>query len=182
MKLYTRKGDDGGTALFSGRRAEKWDARVAAVGDLDELSAAIGLARLASPSDGRELHRIQNEIYGISAALSAEGRHDDLAPGADAVLRLETMIDGITERLPELRDFIIPGRAEASARLHLARAIARRAERGIAQLNAPAPGPTVLAYMNRLSDLLFAMARAADHREGLGDAELRSAADEGAPY
>jgi cob(I)alamin adenosyltransferase len=182
MKLYTRKGDDGGTALFSGRRAEKWDARVAAVGDLDELSAAIGLARLADPASARELHRIQNEIYGISAALSAEGRHDNLAPGADAVLRLEALIDEITDRLPVLRDFIIPGRAEASARLHLARSIARRAERGIAALDAPAPAPAVLAYINRLSDLLFAMARDADHREGLGDAELRSAADEEASY
>lgn len=182
MKLYTRKGDDGGTALFSGRRAEKWDARVAAVGDLDELSAAIGLARLANPAATPELHRIQNEIYGISAALSAEGRHDDLAPGADAVLRLEAMIDEITDRLPPLRDFIIPGRAEASARMHLARAIARRAERGIAALDAPPTAAAVLAYINRLSDLLFAMARDADHREGLGDAELRSAADEGAPY
>lgn len=175
MKLYTRKGDAGDTALFSGRRAAKYDPRVAAVGDLDELSAALGLARLANPAVDRDLHCIQTELYTISAVLSAEGTHPGIALDPAAVDVLEDAIDEISDRLPPLRDFIIPGRAEASCRLHLARAIARRAERNAALLDEPAPPHAVLAYLNRLSDLLFAMARDADHRAGLGDVELKDA-------
>jgi cob(I)alamin adenosyltransferase len=175
MKLYTRKGDGGDTSLFSGRRTAKHDPRIAAVGDLDELSAALGLARLANSAMDRDLHRIQSEIYTISAVLSAEDRHPGVALDPASVVVLETAIDAISDRLPPLRDFIIPGRAEASCRLHLARAIARRAERHIAALDTPVPPVAVLAYLNRLSDLLFAMARDADHRAGLGDVELRDA-------
>jgi cob(I)alamin adenosyltransferase len=179
MKLYTRKGDAGRTALFSGRQAAKHDARVAAVGDLDELSAVLGLARLAVPRRSADLHRIQSEIYMISAILSAEGR-EGLPPfDASTATRLEHMIDAITEALPPLRDFIIPGRAEASCRLHLARAVARRAERAISALDGPEAPDAVLAYVNRLSDLLFAMARESDHAQGLGDVELRGSGDAG---
>ena len=114
MKLYTRKGDGGATSLFSGRRTAKHDPRIAAVGDLDELSAALGLSRLANPEVDRDLHRIQSEIYTISAVVSAEGTHPGIVLDPPTIAVLEAAIDEISDRLPPLKDFIIPGRAEAS--------------------------------------------------------------------
>ncbi|ARN80506.1 cob(I)yrinic acid a,c-diamide adenosyltransferase [Methylocystis bryophila] len=168
-KLYTRKGDGGKTSLFSGRRAEKFDPRVAAVGDLDELSASIGLARIAYPPSNDLLRSIQRALYVISAIVSAELRSIDVKFDAAEVEALEVEIDRLTAELPELSEFILPGDAEPSCRLHMTRAVARRAERAVAALAEPAPPKSVLAYLNRLSDLLFVMGRQADHTQGKED-------------
>jgi cob(I)alamin adenosyltransferase len=172
MKLYTKKGDRGQTSLFSGRRAAKFDPRVAAVGDLDELSASLGLARVAYPDANDLLCRAQKALYTISAIVSAEGRQIDLKFDDAEIEALEAEIDRATDALPPLRDFIYPGEGEASARLHMARAVARRAERSLAALEEPPPPENVLAYLNRLSDLLFALARLADQQSGHSDRML----------
>jgi cob(I)alamin adenosyltransferase len=173
-KLYTKKGDQGQTSLFSGRRVEKSDSRIAAVGDLDELSAAIGIARLANESISDSLYTIQQKLYVISAIISAEHRQlDGLTLQAVEIEKLEEIIDQVSASLPPLKDFIIPGQAEPSCRLHFARAVARRAERDIASLNDPQPPGNVLAYLNRLSDLLFVLARCADHNQGKPESSLK---------
>lgn len=174
VKLYTKKGDRGQTSLFSGRLAAKFEPRVAAVGDLDELSASIGLARIAYPPANEFLRAVQRALYSISAIVSAEGRQIDLTFNDAEIDALEAEIDRVTAELPPLREFIFPGEAEASCRLHMARAIARRAERGVAALTQPAPPKSVLAYLNRLSDLLFVLARQTDQQHGLSEKELRS--------
>jgi cob(I)alamin adenosyltransferase len=165
VKIYTRKGDRGETSLFSGRRATKADVCVSAVGDLDELSAALGLAALGYPAAASDIRTIQHDLYAISALVSAEGKRPELAFSEDEARRLEAIIDRASETLPELRDFIYPGESESSARLHMARVVSRRAERTIAALNPPAPR-AVTAYINRLSDLLFVWARRVDHDAG----------------
>jgi len=172
-KLYTKKGDGGKTSLFSGRRAEKFDPRVAAVGDLDELSASIGLARVADPPASDLLRSVQRALYTISAIVSAKERSVDMRFDETEVKALEIEIDRASAELPELREFIFPGEAEQSCRLHMARAVARRAERGISTLTEPAPPEAVLAYLNRLSDLLFVLARQSDHRLGQSETTLR---------
>lgn len=174
MKLYSKKGDRGRTSLFSGRKASKADPRVTAVGELDELSASLGFARLGYPPSGGVLGPVQRQLYSISAIISAEGRRPELAFDPTAIQHLEHEIDRISDALSPLRDFIFPGEAEASCRLHLARAVARRAERNVSVLTDPEPSNDVLAYLNRLSDLLFALAREADHRDGKADVELKS--------
>jgi len=144
-KIYTKKGDRGQTSLFSGSRVDKFDSRVAAVGDLDELSAAIGAARLANRDLSESLRLIQQTIYTISAIVSAEHRQvAALDFQDDEVHKLEESIDRISASLPPLKDFIFPGQAEASCRLHVARAVARRAERSIAMLQDPAPPDSCL--------------------------------------
>jgi cob(I)alamin adenosyltransferase len=173
-KLYTRKGDSGATSLFSGRRTEKFDPRVAAVGDLDELSASVGLARLAYPPANDLLRSVQRGLYTISAVLSAENRPIKTNLSETEVAALEAEIDRISAALPELREFIFPGEDESSCRLHLARAVARRAERSIAGLVEPAAPKIVLSYLNRLSDLLFTLARQADLSQGKPEKTLRA--------
>jgi cob(I)alamin adenosyltransferase len=165
VKIYTKKGDGGETSLFSGRRTVKSDPFVAAVGDLDELSAALGLAKVAYPVIADDLRAIQHLLYVISAILSAEGTRPEFTVSDADIERQEQTIDVVSAGLPELRDFIYPGESEASSRLHMARAIARRAERSAAALGEAAPA-AVLAYLNRLSDLLFVWARQADFTAG----------------
>ena len=171
MKLYTKKGDGGKTSLFSGRRTEKSDPCVNVVGDLDELSAALGLAAIAYPSARVEIRTIQHDLYAISAVISSEGQRPELVFSDVEARRLETIIDYVSDVLPPLRDFIYPGESEASSRLHMARVIARRAERSLTALEPPAPA-SVKAYINRLSDLLFVWARRADHDAGHAAAPL----------
>jgi cob(I)alamin adenosyltransferase len=172
--IYTKKGDRGQTSLFSGRRVEKSDSRVAAVGDLDELSAAIGMARLANDNLSDSLYAIQQTLYTISAIVSAEHRQvGSLALQDIEIHKLEESIDRVSASLPPLEDFIVPGQAEPSCRLHVARAVARRAERNIAALRDPPPSGNVLAYLNRLSDLLFVFARLADHNRGMAELPLK---------
>ena len=171
-KIYTRTGDDGTTGLVDGSRRPKHDARMVAIGDVDELNSALGLAALAVAAGiAGEVERIQNDLFDLGADLATPlGAFDtpDFAP-SDMVLRivpgqvdwLEAAIDRHNAALPPLTSFILPGGSEAAARVHLARAIARRAERAIAALSAAEPvNPAALAYVNRLSDYLFVLARA----------------------
>lgn len=166
-KIYTRTGDDGTTGLVDGSRRAKHDARMAAIGEVDEVNSAIGLAALVVPADaGAELTRIQNDLFDLGADLATPG--SDFEPGEmtlrvvpGQVVWLEHAIDARNAALPPLTSFILPGGSEAAARVHLARAIARRAERAAVALAAQEPvNPSALAYLNRLSDYLFVLARA----------------------
>ena len=173
-RIYTRTGDEGTTGLVDGSRRPKHDRRFEAVGAVDEANSVLGWAKLALEGEGDELARIQNDLFDLGADLATPG--DDFTP-SDMVLRivpsqvewLELRIDAINEGLAPLRSFILPGGSEASARLHVARAAVRRAERATTALAAAEPvNPAALAYVNRLSDLLFVLARAAN-AGGTGD-------------
>jgi len=160
-RIYTRGGDDGQTSLGDGSRTSKLDPRVAAYGTVDELNAALGLALAAVSAElAPLLERIQNELFDVGADLSVprevEGRLRVAQAQVDA---LEAACDEWNAGLPELKSFVLPGGTEAAARLHVARAICRRAERDA--LAAGASRPAVI-YLNRLSDLLFILARAAN--------------------
>ena len=174
-KIYTRTGDDGTTGLVDGSRRPKSSPRMAAIGDVDEANSAIGLAAAAF-GEGREaeaLFRIQNDLFDLGADLATPaGESEDFAP-SDMVLRvvaaqvawLESAIDDATAQLEPLTSFILPGGSEDAARLHLARAIVRRAERAVVALADSEPvNPQALAYINRLSDYLFVAARLANER------------------
>ena len=167
-KIYTRGGDTGKTSLVSGDRVLKSAPRVAAYGSVDETNATIGLVRLHTNGDVDEaLSRIQNDLFDLGADLSApdEGRKGEgaLRIAEAQVERLEHEIDAIIEKLSPLTSFILPGGTALAAHLHLARAIARRAEAAMVALAAEAAiNPAALRYANRLSDLLFVMARAAN--------------------
>jgi cob(I)alamin adenosyltransferase len=159
-KIYTRGGDAGETSLGDGSRIPKTDARVAAMGDVDELNSALGWALVAAPEAAR-LERIQNELFDLGADLSVpfatEGR---LRVTQEQVDRLELEIDEVNGALEPLKSFVLPGGNEFAARLYLARAICRRAERTV--LAVAETNPLVAIYLNRLSDLLFVLARAAN--------------------
>ena len=174
-KIYTRTGDDGTTGLVDGSRQPKSSPRMAAIGDVDEANSAIGLAAAAF-GEGREaeaLFRIQNDLFDLGADLATPaGESEDFAP-SDMVLRvvaaqvawLESAIDDATAQLEPLTSFILPGGSEDAARLHLARAIVRRAERAVVALADSEPvNPQALAYINRLSDYLFVAARLANEQ------------------
>jgi cob(I)alamin adenosyltransferase len=178
-KIYTRTGDDGTTALGTGERRKKYDLRVAAYGTLDELNAALGLARLHTRDDAAldaALSRIQNDLFDAGADLTMPGKGKGpdgarLTVTDNQVTWLESEIDRLNAELAPLRSFVLPGGSAASAYLHLARTICRRGERLIAEL-ADRPDesvtPAVLKYVNRLSDFLFVAARHANHK-GAGD-------------
>ncbi|MBL8649188.1 MAG: cob(I)yrinic acid a,c-diamide adenosyltransferase [Sphingopyxis sp.] len=170
-KIYTRTGDDGTTGLVDGSRVAKSDALMAAIGDVDEANSAIGVAvaALDGASDAAKmLARIQNELFDLGADLATPpdiqfgfGPHDmALRIMPSQIARLEDEIDAMNEGLEALKSFILPGGTEAAARLHLARAIARRAERaGVAAGAARDLNPLALTYLNRLSDHLFVLTR-----------------------
>jgi cob(I)alamin adenosyltransferase len=162
-RIYTRGGDGGETSLGDGSRVPKLDPHVRAFGEVDELNSVLGWAALAS-SDPR-LTRIQNELFDLGADLCVPYAEGDgrLRIGEGAIDRLESDIDEANAPLPELRSFVLPGGSEAAARLHLARAVCRRAERAVlgASLEC-ALNPLAGVYLNRLSDLLFVLARAAN--------------------
>jgi cob(I)alamin adenosyltransferase len=173
MKIYTRTGDAGDTSLFDGTRVQKSDARVAAYGDVDELGAWIGFAAALLPDV--ELHgmlqRIQRDLFALGARLAdpahrIAGRVEKVAVGDADVRRLEEWIDRLEAGLPPLRRFILAGGTQGGAALHVARTVCRRAERAMVALGRDALEPALLVYVNRLSDLLFVMARAANHRAG----------------
>ena len=153
-RIYTRGGDKGETSLGDGSRVSKLDPRVAAIGDVDELNSLVGLARGLEP--------IQNELFDVGADLSVPfaGHEDRLRVTQDAIDRLEQEIEGTNAALPELKSFVLPGGSERAARLFLARAVCRRAERAV--LAVPDVNPLAAIYLNRLSDLLFVLARAAN--------------------
>jgi cob(I)alamin adenosyltransferase len=157
-RIYTRGGDKGETSLGDGSRVSKLDARVVAMGDVDELNSLVGLAG--------GLDRIQNELFDLGADLSVPWQEGDerLRVTEAAVSRLEADIDEANSSLPELKSFVLPGGSERAARLFLARAVCRRAER--AALAVPDANPLASVYLNRLSDLLFVLARAANAEAG----------------
>lgn len=178
MKIYTRTGDAGETGLFDGTRVSKADPRVEAYGEIDELGAALGLAR-ASGVDaeiGALLESLQRDLHAVAARL-ADPRHrlaarvEKAAVTSDRVAALEAHIDRFEAELPPLRRFVLAGGCPAAAVLHLARTICRRAERRIVGLGPGAADPEVLAYVNRLSDLLFVLARLVNHRAGAPEIE-----------
>jgi len=167
-KIYTRTGDAGETGLVDGSRVSKADPRLAAIGDVDEANCAIGVAVLAvSDNDAKSmLARIQNELFDLGADLATpEGIEGALRILPDQVERLEREIDRMNEDLEPLRSFILPGGGGGSAELHLARAVARRAERS-AVFGANSFSPTALTYLNRLSDHLFVLARWVAREQG----------------
>ena len=162
-KIYTRGGDGGSTSLGDGARVSKLDPLVRAYGAVDELNSVLGWARIAADVPG--LERVQNELFDLGADLSVPyaGADGKLRIGQDAIDRLEVDCDEANAPLPELRSFVLPGGSEPAARLHIARAECRRAEREVLAAHVErAVNPIALVYLNRLSDLLFILARAAN--------------------
>jgi cob(I)alamin adenosyltransferase len=170
-RIYTRTGDDGTTALGSGERRKKYDLRVTAYGTVDELNAAIGLARLhtaSSPHVDALLASIQNDLFDLGADLCSPDKGKGpqgarLSVTEAQVTRLEQQIDALNADLAPLRSFVLPGGTACAAHLHLARTICRRAERLVVELcdrSGEEVSPTVVKYLNRLSDLLFVASRA----------------------
>jgi cob(I)alamin adenosyltransferase len=165
-KIYTRTGDDGTTGLVDGSRVPKHAARMAAIGAVDEANSALGLALVVLEGEAAaDLRRLQNDLFDLGADLATPG--EDFAPSAMALRIvpaqaewLEARIDALNESLEPLRSFILPGGSEAAARVHVARAASRRAERAMTALAAEEPvNPAALVFVNRLSDYLFVLAR-----------------------
>jgi cob(I)alamin adenosyltransferase len=179
MKIYTRTGDAGGTALFGGTRVSKADPRVAAYGDVDELNACLGTVRAHSEVSGdivELIEQLQKDLFAIGARLADPAvkiaeRVTKVAVADADIQRLEDWIDRFEAELRPLRRFILPGGSRAGSLLHLSRTVCRRAERQIVALGPDQVEPHVLAYVNRLSDLLFVMARAVNHRAGQPEVE-----------
>jgi cob(I)alamin adenosyltransferase len=172
-RLYTRDGDEGTTRLADGTRVAKDCARVQAYGAVDELNSVLGVA-LAQGLDERlaaELARIQNELFDLGGDLATPRESE---PGFEVpritgarVRRLEPLIDELAEATGPLENFVLPGGAPGAATLQLARAVCRRAERSVVTLDEEAETGPAVAYLNRLSDLLFAMARYENHQRGV---------------
>jgi cob(I)alamin adenosyltransferase len=169
-KIYTRGGDAGETSLGDGARVSKLDARIAAFGTVDEVNAAVGVVLAGDcPDDLRAvLERVQNELFDVGADLSVPMEHDArLRVSQQQVDALERDCDRFNAELPELKSFVLPGGSETAAELHVARTTCRRAEReAIAAAGSVDVNPLVLVYLNRLSDLLFIFARAANAAAG----------------
>jgi len=167
-RIYTRGGDAGETSLGDGSRASKLDPLIGAFGTVDELNSHVGLALAVTTLLGpmrTVLERVQNELFDVGADLSVpfDGEDERLRIAQSQVDALEADCDRFNDALPELKSFVLPGGTEAAARLHIARAVCRRAER--AALAAPV-NPRAVVYLNRLSDLLFILARAANAVQG----------------
>jgi len=182
VKIYTRTGDAGETGLFDGTRVLKSDPRVATYGDIDELNAWIGLARSMIPHEGElaeMLVQIQRDLFAVGARLADPShriaeRVSKIEINAADVVRLERWIDMLESLLPPLRRFILAGGGNAGAALHVARVVCRRAERAMVALRAADEGAVdaaLLIYVNRLSDLLFVMARVANFRDDTPEIE-----------
>jgi cob(I)alamin adenosyltransferase len=172
-RIYTRGGDEGETSLGDGSRVSKLDCRIGAFGTVDELNSALGVALAGELPDRVRgaLEQVQNELFDVGADLSVPwGITDRLRVQHRMIERLEELCDTFNDELPELRSFVLPGGTEAAARLHVARTVCRRAERDVllgsreVELN-----PLVLVYLNRLSDLLFILARLANADAGVDE-------------
>src|SRR5262245_20831295 len=167
-RIYTRTGDDGETALGDGSRVLKSSSRVTAYGEVDELNAVLGLISGVEKMDQALIRSVQNDLFDVGADLCVPpapggGAETVLRVTKDQAERLEGEIDRRNERLQPLRSFILPGGTSAAAWLHLARTVCRRAERSVvALMQTEKVNPNVLVYLNRLSDLLFVMARVAN--------------------
>ena len=178
MKIYTKTGDSGETALLGGTRVSKAAPRVAAYGDVDELNAWLGFVRASGLDDDLSamIERIQRDLFAIGSRLAdpagtVTARVVKTAVASEDVARLEEWIDRFDGELPALRRFILAGGSPAGAALHVARTVCRRAERAVVSLGRDAVESDVVVYLNRLSDLLFVMARAANHRSGVTELE-----------
>jgi len=190
VRIYTRSGDDGETSLVGGTRVPKDELRLELLGTLDELNALLGMARSLLAGGGPEgasrhaplVDRLQAELFAVGAELATpseeERRRFQIAVMTDAqVMALEREIDAMEATLPPLQNFILPGGIPAAGALHLARAVCRRAERravALGRQEGGATNPAVLRYLNRLSDLLFVMARAANQAAGIEDVPWRA--------
>jgi cob(I)alamin adenosyltransferase len=165
-RIYTRGGDRGETSLGDGSRVPKLDCRIAAFGTVDELNSLIGLVLAGDPPAemGTVLERVQNELFDVGADISVPfGVADRLRVAQSQIDALESDCDRFNAELPELKSFVLPGGSEAAARLHVARAVCRRAERDVLDASEQVEvNPLVTVYLNRLSDLLFILARAAN--------------------
>ncbi len=178
MKIYTRTGDGGETSLFGGGRVRKDHPRTAAYGDVDELNSAIGLARATAPAElfDELLQAVQRDLFAIGGRLATPEPEKVAKAMAKAVLpperaeSFEQVMDDAERELPPLSAFVLPGGTPKAAALHVARTVCRRAERSVVHLarEDEAP-PEILIYLNRLSDLLFTLARLANHRAGSPD-------------
>ena len=178
MKIYTKTGDSGETSLFDNTRVSKADARVDAYGEVDEVNACLGAARAAGVDAGTAalIEGLQQDLFALGARLADPSsriaeRVTKASIGDADVQRLERTIDSLEVELPPLRRFILPGGSPAGALLHLARTVCRRAERRVIALGPGAVEPILIVYLNRLSDLLFVMARAVNHRAGAPESE-----------
>lgn len=180
MRIYTKKGDQGTTSLLRGGRVPKNHVRVTAYGDVDELNASIGVAAAVTPSDFESdlLENIQRDLFTIGSMLATadkdttEQQDEKLRFDETRITALENAIDAASDSMLPLEKFVLPGGSEKSAMLHLARTVCRRAERSIVRLDYEDSVPhLVLPYMNRLSDLLFTLARLANARAGITDRE-----------
>jgi cob(I)alamin adenosyltransferase len=176
MKLYTKTGDEGQTSLYGGERRSKANSRVAAYGDVDELQAVLGVT-LGICDDGELadiIGRVQVQGFVLCSQLARpDGRpvtSNEPSISEEEIVWLEGNIDRLDAELPTLRSFILQGGVSLASHLHLARTVCRRAERSVVSLSADEPvDPLCLKYLNRLSDLLFVMARTANHRQGMPD-------------
>ncbi len=178
MKIYTRSGDEGDTGLFGGGRVSKDHARVAAYGDVDELNTVIGVARATPPAalfDGL-LESVQRDLFALGGHLATPDPErvtralEKAALSPERVAELERAIDAADEELPPLRAFVLPAGTPKAAALHLARTVCRRAERSVVRLAREAEVHELfIVYLNRLSDVLFTLARLANHRAGIQD-------------
>jgi cob(I)alamin adenosyltransferase len=174
MKIYTRGGDQGETSLHGGQRVSKSDVRVATYGTVDELNAALGVARAALPERSTlrdEIVGVQRVLHGIAAEIATPAAADREKlrgrVGSESIEHLERGIDAMQEELPPLANFILPGGGSGGAALHVARTVCRRAERALVEFAArDAVRPEILRFVNRLSDWLFVAARWANHQEG----------------
>jgi cob(I)alamin adenosyltransferase len=178
MKIYTRTGDSGSTGLFGGGRVPKDHPRVAAYGDVDELNSCIGVVRATAPVQlfDQELESIQRDLFAIGGHLATPdpgkvARALEKAELTEArVQDFERLMDGADVELPALRAFVLPAGTPKGAAFHLARTVCRRAERSVVHLSHESEVPALfVVYLNRLSDLLFTLARLANHRDGAGD-------------
>ena len=179
MKIYTKTGDAGETSLAGGDRVPKDHLRVTAYGDVDETNAAVGVARAAPPTDAADalLAQVQHELFAIGGALASREpatlrpeQRAKVAVTADQIRTLEAAIDDAERELAPLRHFVLPAGNPKAAALHLARTVCRRAERSAVHLSHhETVPPEILVYLNRLSDLLFVLARQANARTGQPD-------------
>ena len=191
MKLYTKTGDKGQTGLFSGQLVRKADLRVNAYGDVDELNSVIGWCNVEAHKAGQTemvavLTRVQSRLFEIGADLATPRPADgeDVTAmvssvprvGLEQVTELECHLDRNSEKVKPMKSFILPGGTELASRLHIARTVCRRAERLVVALAEREPiGPFIVQYLNRLSDLLFAMAREANQDAGVDDVPWHNA-------
>lgn len=176
MKIYTRTGDSGTTGLFGGPRVSKDDVRIEAYGTVDELNAAIGIARAAGVGDpiDAQLAIIQHELFAMGAELATPDPEVKGLRwlGPEQTDRLERWIDGHEDTLPQLTNFILPSGSSGACFLHLARGVCRRAERRLVTLSRQVPGSVsddLIVYLNRLSDLLFVLSRVVNQLSGIND-------------